>query len=298
MNFLKSHFWYNKRQRNGILFLIIIILTFQIIYVFADFTSEDDLELDKSETEFYQKQIDSLKAIEEENSKQRIYPFNPNYLTDFKGYQLGMSVQEIDKLLVFRETGKFVNSDIEFQKVTGINDSLLNIISPYFKFPEWVNSNKNKSLTNPSGLENTPGKKVRTSDLNLVNAIDLQSIDGIGEKLAKRIIAYRILLQGFTYDEQLYEVYYLDKDIANKVLEKFKVMEKPNISKINLNEATFKEILHLPYIDYDLTKKICNYRNEINQYSDVEELKKIDSFPLEKFDRIALYLTADKKTRK
>ena len=298
MNFLKSHFWYNKRQRNAILFLIIIILTFQIIYVFADFTSEDDLELDKSETEFYQKQIDSLKAIEEENSKQRIYPFNPNYLTDFKGYQLGMSVQEIDKLLVFRETGKFVNSDIEFQKVTGINDSLLNIISPYFKFPEWVNSNKNKSLTNPSGLENTPGKKVRTSDLNLVNAIDLQSIDGIGEKLAKRIIAYRILLQGFTYDEQLYEVYYLDKDIANKVLEKFKVMEKPNISKINLNEATFKEILHLPYIDYDLTKKICNYRNEINQYSDVEELKKIDSFPLEKFDRIALYLTADKKTRK
>jgi len=295
MNFLKSHFWYNKRQRNGILFLIIIILIFQIIYVFVDFTSDKDLELDKSETEFYQKQIDSLKVIEEENSRQRIYPFNPNYLTDFKGYQLGMSVQEIDKLLAFRETGKFVNTNKEFQKVTGINDSLLAIISPYFKFPEWVNSDKNKNLTKQSGLENTPGKKVRTGDLNLVNAMDLQSINGIGEKLAKRIIAYRILLQGFTYDEQLYEVYYLGKDIANKVLEKFKVMEKPNISKINLNEATFKEILHLPYIDYDLTKKICNYRNEINQYSDLEELKKIDSFPLEKFDRIALYLTADKK---
>ncbi len=295
MNFLKSHFWYNKRQRNGILFLIIIILTLQIIYVFVDFTSEEGLELDKSETEFYQKQIDSLKAIQEENSKQRIYPFNPNYLTDFKGYQLGMSVQEIDKLLAFRESGKFVNSDIEFQKVTGINDSLLAIISPYFKFPEWVTSNKNKNLTKKSGLENNPGKKVRTSDLNLVNAVDLQSINGIGEKLAKRIIAYRILLQGFTFDEQLYEVYYLDEDIANKVLEKFKVMEKPNISKINLNEATFKEILHLPYIDYDLTIKICNFRNEINQYSDVEELKKIDSFPLEKFDRIALYLTVDKK---
>ena len=293
MNYFKSHFWYNKRQRNGILFLIIIILTLQFIYVFVDFSLKEDIMLGKSETEFYQKQIDSLKVADGENSKQRIYPFNPNYLTDFKGYQLGMSVPEIDRLLAFRKTGKFVNSNNEFQQVTRINDSLLAVISPYFKFPDWVKPNKSKKLISQSYSGDTRVAKLRLRDINLVNAEDLQSINGIGEKLAKRIIAYRILLQGFTYNEQLYEVYYLDKDVANKVLEKFKVKEKPIIKKTNLNEATFKEILHLPYIDYSLTKRIFNYRNEIGEFSTLQELKKIDSFPLEKYDRIALYLTAD-----
>jgi len=293
MNYFKSHFWYNKRQRNGILFLIIIILTLQFIYVFVDFSLKEDIMLGKSETEFYQKQIDSLKVADGENSKQRIYPFNPNYLTDFKGYQLGMSVPEIDRLLAFRKTGKFVNSNNEFQQVTRINDSLLAVISPYFKFPDWVKPNKSKKLISQSYSGDTRVAKLRLRDINLVNSEDLQSINGIGEKLAKRIIAYRILLQGFTYNEQLYEVYYLDKDVANKVLEKFKVKEKPIIKKTNLNEATFKEILHLPYIDYSLTKRIFNYRNEIGEFSTLQELKKIDSFPLEKYDRIALYLTAD-----
>jgi competence ComEA-like helix-hairpin-helix protein len=70
-------------------------------------------------------------------------------------------------------------------------------------------------------------------------------------------------------------------------------LEIPNISKININNASFKEILRLPYIDYNLTQKIFNYRNENDQFIQIEDLKKIDSFPIEKFDRIALYLTAD-----
>ncbi len=122
---------------------------------------------------------------------------------------------------------------------------------------------------------------------------DLKSIYGIGDKLAKRIITYRELLKGYTYNEQLYEVYYLDKDVADNILKQFSVFEKPEIIKININNATFKEILHLPYIDYGLTKKICNYRDEIGAYNTLEDLKKIDSFPLEKFDRIALYLVTD-----
>ncbi len=262
MNFFKSHFWYNKNQRNGILFLVLLILVFQLIYVFVDFSENQDL-INNSEIIAYQNQIDSLKLIEKENQKPSIYPFNPNYLTDFKGYRLGMSVAEIDRLLDFRTTGKFVNSSLEFQKVTEISDSLLTEISPYFKFPDWVNSQRKK---------NTSTQKANK---------------------AKRIISYRTSLQGYTFDEQIYEVYYLDRTTAIQILNHFKVSQKPDIQKININEATFKEVLRLPYIDYELTKKIFNYRNEIHQYSTIDELKKIDSFPLEKYDRITLYLSAE-----
>ncbi|MEN8185587.1 MAG: helix-hairpin-helix domain-containing protein [Bacteroidota bacterium] len=285
MNNFKSHFRYNKRQRNGILFLAIIILILQLIYFFFDFSYDKTIETNTAEIKSFQAQVDSLKKIEQQKkSNYKIYPFNPNYLTDFKAYQLGLNVKEIDKLFTYRNSGKFVNSAKEFQKITGINDSLLSVISPYFKFPEWVKNQPQRKTEKENFVK---------KDLNKATENELQNINGIGEKLAKRIIAYRVLLQGYSFDEQLYEVYYLDKAVADKVLEQFTVIELPKIEKLNLNNAKFKEVLHLPYIDYKLTKRIVNYRDKNGAFGSVEELKKIDSFPLDKFDRIALYLTAE-----
>jgi DNA uptake protein ComE-like DNA-binding protein len=288
MKFFESHFWYNKDQRNGILLLVILIIIFQSIYIFADF-SNDDAPYDDYQLSIFQHKIDSIKNVQNKTiQRPKFFPFNPNYITDFKGYQLGMSVDEIDNLLEFRKTGKFINSTLEFQKITKISDSLLNNISPYFKFPDWV--------SNPKIVKKIPSrynKNIVKKDLNAVSEENLIKIQGIGQKLAKRIIDYRELLGGYTFDDQLYEVYYLDKSVADRVLNDFKVMEKPIIDKININNATFKEVLHLPYIDYNLTKKIFNYRDEVQKILNLEELKKIDSFPLNKFDRITLYLVTD-----
>jgi len=292
MKKFKSHFWYNKRQRNGILFLTGLILIIQFLYFFWQFDSNEKIfSVDNSAT--MQQRIDSLKTIA--NEQPIIFPFNPNFISDFKGYQLGMSLEEIDKLLAYRKTGAFVNSTEEFQEVTQINDSLLAAISPYFKFPEWVDSKKRtgEKLIIKKDIEQKSVLKIIKKDINTATEKDLQKINGIGEKLAKRIISYRDLLQGYSYDEQLFEVYYLDEETAQKVLQHFCVIEKPSIDKLNLNEATFKEILHLPYIDYALTQRIFNYKREVNKIEALEELKKIDSFPLEKFDRIALYLTTE-----
>ena len=85
----------------------------------------------------------------------------------------------------------------------------------------------------------------------------------------------------------------MDKDVANRVLERFTVIDKPKIDKVNVNTATFKEVLSIVYIDYELTKKIFNYRDEVAELQSLEELKKIEGFPIEKFDRIALYLEAN-----
>ncbi len=63
-----------------------------------------------------QSQIDSLKNVEVEKRKPKKYPFNPNYITDYKGAQFGMSTQEIDRLLAFRKQKKFINSASQFQE--------------------------------------------------------------------------------------------------------------------------------------------------------------------------------------
>jgi DNA uptake protein ComE-like DNA-binding protein len=287
MNSFKSHFWYNNGQRNGILFLVFIVVILQLFFFFVDFSKQKPSNINTEEIINFQEEVDSLKLVEIENSKPRIYPFNPNFLTDFKGYQLGMSTDEIDRLLSHRAQGNYINSTEEFQEITKVSDSLLNVISPYFKFPDWTQNQKSTKTKNSEGSKNYVQQ-----DLNLATAEDLMVIQGIGPTLAQRIIKYRNLLQGYSINDQLYEVWNLEKEVANRVLERFIVIEKPNITKINVNTATFKEVLSVIYIDYELTKKILDYRDQVAELQSLEELKQIEGFPIEKFDRIALYLQA------
>ena len=289
MKSIQSHFSYNRRQRNGIFFLLLIIVFLQSFIFFVDFSSEETIDFSSNEIALFQIEMDSLNKVVLESKKPKIYPFNPNFITDYKGAQLGMSIEEIDNLHAFREKGSYINTVKQFKEVTKINDSLLSKISQYFKFPDWVTS----SATILKGESRNKTKRpIVKLDINLANASDLRIVNGIGEKLADRIIDYRTKLKGFSFNNQLYEVWNLDKELVDKVLQFFEVVESPIIQKINVNEATFKEILAIVYIDYELTKKIVNYRVEVAEIQNIEELKKIEGFPLEKFDRIALYLAA------
>jgi len=292
--------YYTSRERVAVFGLLIVIILVQTFYYFLDFTEKNVfVNSKKEEILAFQKEIDSLKLIEIEKRKPKIYPFNPSFITDYKGYKLGMNIKEIDKLHAFRKKGKYINSVKQFQEVTGISDSLLSVISPYFKFPDWVvkkQSRKNSRTIESENSSSNPKEKVFPDskiDLNLATSEQLQKIRGIGAKLAERILKYRKVLHGYSFDNQLYEVWYLDKEVADKVMEHFTVYTKPTINKINVNTATFKQVLHLPYIDYKLTKKIFNLRDELAEIQSLEELKKIDSFPIDKFDRISLYLKAE-----
>ncbi len=289
MQSFRSHFRFNKKQRNGIFWLGLIIIILQSVYLFADFSNPKTRTEDDKEFLALQHQLDLLNKTDTIAGTYKIYPFNPNFLTDYRAYVLGLNSEEIDRLLAFREDGKYVNSAIEFQQVTQISDSLLAVIAPHFKFAEY--KGKGKRFTDEKEKEDESiGKK---KDINLASAKELIEINGIGEKLAARIIEYRKTLKGFTFDDQIREVYFLPPETADKLLLQYEVKEKPAIAKLNVNEATFKEILALPYIDYGLTKRIFNYKKARLRIDSLEELKKIDSFPLDKFDRIAVYLSTE-----
>ena len=287
MKELKSLLLFNARQRKGILILFSFIILLQLAYFLIDFTAPKEFaEIEKEQ--YFQRKIDSLKALAVDKKAFKIDLFNPNYITDFKGYQLGMSTIEINRLLKYRSEGKFIYSAKEFQMVTKMSDSLLLQLSPYFKFPDWV---KNAKISvNQSEKSNAKQINIPVKDINKATEADLIKINGIGEVLSERIIQYRNKIGGFTFDYQLYEVWNIDKKIVDKVLEQFKVIEKPIIKKININTASFKEVLAVVYIDYELCKKIFNYKKEIAEYQSLEELKKIEGFPLDKYERIILYL--------
>ncbi|WP_066225154.1 ComEA family DNA-binding protein [Formosa haliotis] len=289
MKTFKSHIMFSKQQRYGIFLLLFIIVVLQCVYFFWT-PNPEDIQVDNAELEHFQKEMDALKALEKEKAKPKLFPFNPNYITDFKGYSLGMSNEEIDKLHAFREEDKWINSAEDFQKVTGISDSLLQELSPYFKFPDWVSSQTNKTEST-SVKPKKPLSFEAKSDLNTASQAQLQQIYGVGEKLSQRIITYRNKFEGgFIDDVQLYGIYGLSPEVIEQLKAKFTVKTPRVVQKLDLNTAEVSDLVKIEYIDYPLAHKIIEYRTLHEGFTNLEELLKVKSFPIQKFDIIKLYL--------
>ncbi|HBI39773.1 MAG TPA: hypothetical protein DDY16_02325 [Tenacibaculum sp.] len=293
----KLYFLIDKQFRNGAFVLTLLIVILQFVYFYFDFSKPDTKIYNKEDASILIYKTDSLKELSSTRSMEKRHKFNPNYMSDHKGYLLGMSVEEIDKFFDYRKKNQFVKSARDFQFVTGISDSLLKVISPYFRFPKWMN-NKRESKNKGSNLNDFNSFKndaVNTGlkDINNVSRSELTEFLGGNEILANRIVKYRAKLKGYTYDSQLQEVWGLSDNEFNLIQKFYKVLDKTQIKKVNVNTASFKEILSLPYIDYNLCKKIFDYKEEFAEIQKIEELKNITNFPIKKYDRIVLYLSVE-----
>lgn len=262
------------RTQRVAFFLFLVLIGFQI-YLENTVPEEaiDILVFDAA----LQEQIDSAKL---QKQQPRIFPFNPNYISLSKGYQLGLSLEEIERLHRYRDTGKFINSVTAFEQITQVTPSWLKQYSPYFKFPDWVTAEVEKRKK---------PKAVEVKDLNTSTAADLTQVRGIGAVLSERIIKYQTRLQGFDELNQLYEVYGLDSLVVENVKRQFKIKTKPKRTKISDALATLEALLKIPYLSKSEAKKIIGLRTR-NQNLTLKNLRSEPGFDSLKIERLALYL--------
>ncbi|MDX6183082.1 helix-hairpin-helix domain-containing protein [Flavobacterium sp. Fl-77] len=293
MNFrsLVQYFRFTNQQRTGIFLFLVVIVSLQLVYFFVDFNGKEKITPDEQKWMTLQHQIDVLKSLKY-NQKPKVFTFNPNFISDYKGYKLGMSVQEIDRLLAFRKENKYVNSAKEFQEVTKVSDSLLLAISPYFKFPDWVTKgNAAKKFKKDSNQKIFLKKeKIVTLDINQATQEDLMKIYGIGEALSIRILKQKESFGGFVSMEQMNDIWGLSPEVVVELNLHFKVSAIPKFKKIAINDASLKELSQFPYFRYALAKQIVTYRSMNGKITNIEDLVKIKAFPVEKAKIISLYL--------
>tara|TARA_R110002020_G_scaffold445961_1_gene658061 strand:+ start:145417 stop:146277 length:861 start_codon:yes stop_codon:yes gene_type:complete len=281
----KSPFGFNGQERNGIFFFLLAIVVFQIVLMAVKtYLSQTETPAFFPDRNFEEQ----LKQLGTERDTLQVFPFNPNYITDYRGYRLGLSTEQIDRLHLFRQQGGFVNSADDFQEVTKVSDSVLGLLSPYFKFPEWVRRKNADPRGRETAIQTSP-KAFR--DLNTATAEQLREISGIGEVLSVRIVKFRDRLGGFLVPEQLMDVYGLDTEVAQRALEQFKLLTIPEVTKISINEASATEISQLVYISNRVARAIVQYRELNGGISNFTELADIEGFPTDKIDRIGLYLS-------
>jgi|SRR5690554_6537410 len=271
--------YFNKKQRISVLILLGIIIVLQaMIYATRYLQPKNQSELILNPD--LQKEIDSLKQKALKKYEPR--PFNPNFINYERGFRLGMRAEEVDRLLDFRAQDNYVNSAADFQKITGISDSLLRVISPYFKFPEWTQKQ------NQSKAKETP--VLKKIDLNKATYTDLVALKGIGDYYANAVLNEREKLGGFVSVEQLNYIKGMRPEAVALLKRSTFVNTKPNIVKVNVNTASREELLKIPYITSYIAREIVVLRSKGDQPLRKEDLEKISSFPLDKLKIIELYL--------
>lgn len=290
---IKSYFQFTKEQRIAVFILLLIIVLLQVgWFIYGINQSSIAAEPSQEEKQWLALQIveDSLKSLAVER-KFEISPFNPNFISDYKGYKLGMSVHEIDRLFAYRKQDKYVNSAEEFQKVTKISDSLLKSISPYFKFPDWVkNKKEHKEYVNYDAHFRKDNEKIKPIDINDATQEDLMKVYGVGAAISERILKFKESVGCFVSMEQMDDIWGLNPEVITKLKARFKIITVPKIKKLDINNASLKEISQFPYFRYALAKEIITYRTMNGDFKNPTDLTKIKGLSIEKANIIALYL--------
>ena len=275
--------YYNRSQRRGIILLFFIIVVLQLLIFFFYQINPLDKTEEYRQDAYLLRQYDSLKTIAVQKKQKKIYPFNPNYLTDEKAYFLGISLEQLNKITNYRKQGKYFNDKQQFKQISGISDSLFALLSPYIRIPEYKKFDTNTHKT-----------KIIHRDINQATATDLIAINGIGQVLSKRIIKYRNAIGGFTKKEQLNKVYGLTPEVVARIWKQFyikpslKSFEK-NIVKKPINKASVDELKQIHGIGDKLASRIVKYRNMLGGFVLKEQLSEVYGLTPEVIDEVWKY---------
>jgi competence protein ComEA len=264
----------SKPQCGAVLILLLLLIGVQLYRLLVKTSALTPIDL--SQAQSYQAQLDSLRLTENAQAP-IVYQYNPNYLTDYRAYTLGIPPEAFDKLLRYRQTNSYVNTPKQFQEVTKLSDSLMEKLLPQLKFSKRFVKSKSK------------GEVLLKKDINKATASDFEEVSGIGAVLSERIVKYRSYLSGFSVLEQCYEVYGLDSLIVQRLWERFEIQSLPEIERLDLTTVSLQELEQIPYLNRADARKIIAYRTRNKGISRAILSELFVNSP-NKLQRIELYL--------
>jgi competence protein ComEA len=271
---------FSKREMNGVLVCILLILFFLFIPGFYTqyYASNDDNPVDQI---ILDSLIKEFEAVRMEAEPIAYFAFDPNFLPADSLALLGVPEYLATRIERYRLAGGHFYKKEDLMKIYGMEKELYEALSPFMKIPSVASRQtpnyqpKKVSTKEVKPAATIPEKKLKEErvkiDLNTADTTTLKSLYGIGSVYANRIVKYRALLGGFVRKEQLREVYGISDSLyytlANRVL-----IQDAGIKRLRINLASFKEVNAHPYISYEQTKEIFNSKSAIGKYKSAQDL--------------------------
>lgn len=122
-------------------------------------------------------------------------------------------------------------------------------------------------------------------DLNCGDTSLLKRVPGVGSVLARRIVRYGELLGGYVSPVQVAEVYGLSSG-----MEKWFCVGNVAPRKINLNRATYAEMLRHPYFNVRQVRAVIHRRDLSGRISGLAQMRLDTVFAEKDINRLAPYV--------
>ena len=308
----KNPFIFSKKDRTGILVLLVVIVAVFISakYIYPsivkdesianaditlatdsllvrqnDYSKKNNPNNDYNVDEGYQAY--SKKSYNNTFSGTMFY-FDPNTLAAEGWQKLGIKDKTIASMQKYLSKGGRFKEPDDLRKVWGLRDDEKERLIPYVRIA---------AITQPTYTNNyTPYEKkpfekkvIAPVDINAGDSAAFDALPGIGGGYSRRIINFRNRLGGFYKVEQIAETFGLPDSVFQKIKPLLKISGN-DVKKLNVNTAKEEELKAHPYIRWQLAKVITEYKKQHGDFKTLQDLKKIMTIDEETYNKISPYL--------
>lgn len=295
--YLKDEFELSHQEaRLSFAFIILMAIIF-----FASLALKSYLFQNVSEVEIKDFELKAENSIQEQRTFEKasrttdeinFESFDPNKVQAIELIKMGVPKFLANNLVNFRNKGIVYKSKEDLKKIYGWDEEWYIKLEPYILAPAYEERNNYSNferIYEPKA--NQPKyvyKRPPSFDINLATTEQLQSISGIGEVFATRIIKYRDALGGFHSLSQVKETYGLNPVAFDSLALVAKIAKTHQ--KININEIEIENFRH-PYLKSYQVKGIVSYRKQHGNFKNIQDLDKLRVLNDEVIAKIAPYLT-------
>ena len=162
------------------------------------------------------------------------FRFNPNTASQEDFRRLGFSEKQAQSIINYREKGGSYRRKEDFAKSFVVSDSIYKRLAPYIDIP--------------------------LLDLNVADSAAFDALPGIGGWFARKMVEYRKALGGYSYKEQLMEIYNFTEE-KYLALEDLITVSPEHMTPYPLWTLPADSLRLHPYIkDYETARSIVLYR--------------------------------------
>ncbi len=205
------------------------------------------------------------------------HPFDPNTVAKTDLEQMGLYSWQATRIETYREKVKPFREASQLFEVYGLDSGLVLKMLPFVK-------------VDTSALPALPEKEEPVVvEINAADSLQLIKIKGVGPYTAKNILRYRDRLGGYYHKKQLLEVYGMDEERFLKIKDQIQV-DTALIRKVSINEASFRELMKNPYLDYEMVKALVNFREKARPFKRTSEVMQLEGFTPERVEQLLPYI--------
>ncbi len=216
------------------------------------------------------------------------FDFNPNTISYDSLILIGISKRAARNWTKYISNGGKFRIKNDIKKIYNLKEKNFSRIKKHILLPDSIEYSKSIVIKKAFKKKYFTQKDLKI-ELNSSTPEELKKLNGIGEKLSKRIVKFRDKLGGFYSIDQLKEVYGLPLDTYEKIKGNLTI-DKNKIKKIKINIEDKKSLIVFPYFNYRLAIQLYNFRKQHGYFKGIDDIRKIKTMDSTKIKKIEPYL--------